>query len=105
MVAKLRAQNAPTINGDYVCIIHPYVAYDLMRDPEWVDAHKYAAPENLYTGEIGKMCGVRFVQSTEAEIDKAHQASRQVSRYFTVCLSATEHTALQRLPEEGFRLS
>lgn len=70
VVAKLRAQNAPTINGDYVCIIHPYVAYDLMRDPEWVDAHKYAAPENLYTGEIGKMCGVRFVQSTEAKIDK-----------------------------------
>ena len=70
VVAKLRAQNAPTIGGDYVCIIHPYVAYDLMRDPEWIDAHKYATPENLYTGEIGKMAGVRFVQSTEAKIDK-----------------------------------
>ena len=70
VVAKLRAQNAPTIGGDYVCIIHPYVAYDLMRDPEWIDAHKYAAPENLYTGEIGKLAGVRFVQSTEAKIDK-----------------------------------
>lgn len=70
VVAKLRAQNAPTIGGDYVCIIHPYVAYDLMRDPEWIDAHKYAAPENLYTGEIGKLVGVRFVQSTEAKIDK-----------------------------------
>ena len=51
-VAKLRAQNAPTINGKYVGIIHPYVAYDLMRDPEWIDAHKYAQPENLYQGEI-----------------------------------------------------
>lgn len=70
VVAKLRAQNAPTIGGDYVCIIHPYVAYDLMRDPEWIDAHKYATSENLYTGEIGKMAGVRFVQSTEAKIDK-----------------------------------
>ena len=70
VVAKLRAQNAPTIGGDYVCIIHPYVAYDLMRDPEWIDAHKYATPENLYTGEIGKIAGVRFVQSTEAKIDK-----------------------------------
>lgn len=67
-VAKLRANNAPTINGDYVAIIHPYVAYDLMRDPEWIDAHKYAQPDNLYTGEIGKMAGVRFVQSTEAKI-------------------------------------
>ncbi len=67
-VAKLRAQNAPTINGKYVGIIHPYAAYDLMRDDEWIDAHKYAAPENLYEGEIGEIAGVRFVQTTEAKI-------------------------------------
>ena len=68
VVAKLRAQNAPTINGKYVAIIHPYVAYDLMRDPEWIDAHKYAKPENLYEGEIGEIAGIRFVQTTEAKI-------------------------------------
>lgn len=68
VVAKLRANNAPTIDGDYVAIIHPYVAYDLMRDPEWIDAHKYAQPENLYAGEIGKVAGVRFVQTTEAKV-------------------------------------
>lgn len=68
VVAKLRAQNAPTINGKYVAIIHPYVAYDLMRDPEWLDAHKYTKSENLYEGEIGEIAGVRFVQSSEAKI-------------------------------------
>ena len=68
VVAKLRAQNAPTIGGKYVAIIHPYVAYDLMRDPEWQDAHKYAKPENLYEGEIGEVAGVRFVQTSEAKI-------------------------------------
>ena len=68
VVAKLRAQNAPTINGKYVAIIHPYVAYDLMRDPEWIDAHKYAKPENLFEGEIGEVAGIRFVQTTEAKI-------------------------------------
>ena len=68
VVAKLRAQNAPTIGGKYVAIIHPYVAYDLMRDPEWIDAHKYCKPENLYEGEIGEVAGVRFVQTTEAKI-------------------------------------
>ena len=67
-VAFLRAQNAPTIGGDYVAIIHPYAAYDLMRDPEWIDSHKYAAPENLFVGEIGKVAGVRFVQTSEAAI-------------------------------------
>jgi N4-gp56 family major capsid protein len=68
VVAKLRAQNAPTIGGKYVAIIHPYVAYDIMRDPEWIDAHKYSNPTNLYEGEIGEIAGVRFVQTTEAKI-------------------------------------
>ena len=70
VVAKLRAQNAPTIDGKYVAIIHPYVAYDLMRDPEWVSAHKYADPKKLFEGEIGELAGVRFVQTTEAKIFK-----------------------------------
>ena len=69
-VATLKKNNVPTFNGDYVAIIHPYVAYDLQRDPEWIDAHKYAQPENLFTGEIGKVAGVRFVESTEAKVWK-----------------------------------
>ena len=68
VVAKLRGQNAPTINGKYVAIIHPYVAYDLMRDPEWIDAHKYTNSTALFEGEIGEIAGVRFVQTTEAKI-------------------------------------
>ena len=68
VVAKLKAQNAPKINGKYVAIIHPYVAYSLMRDPEWIDAHKYSAAENLFNGEIGEIAGVRFVETTEAKI-------------------------------------
>ena len=69
-VAKLRANNVPTINGKYVAIIHPYVAYDLMRDPEWVNAHQYAQPRELYEGEIGEIAGVRFVETSEAKIWK-----------------------------------
>lgn len=68
VVAKLRGQNAPTIGGKYVAIIHPYVAYDLMRDPEWIEAHKYTNPTNLYEGEIGEIAGVRFVETTEAKV-------------------------------------
>ena len=68
VVAFLKKNNAPKINGSYVAIIHPYVAYDLMSDPEWIDAHKYANPENIYEGEIGKIAGVRFVESSEAKV-------------------------------------
>ena len=68
VVAKLKGQNAPRINGKYVAIIHPYVAYALMRDPEWVHAHTYGGTTNLFTGEIGEIAGVRFVETTEAKI-------------------------------------
>jgi N4-gp56 family major capsid protein len=68
VVAILKKNNAPKINGDYVAVIHPYVAYDLMSDPNWVEAHKYATPDNIYEGEIGKIAGVRFVETSEAKI-------------------------------------
>lgn len=68
VVAFLKKNNAPKIDGSYVAIIHPYAAHDLMSDPEWIDAHKYAQPENLYEGEIGKIAGVRFVETSEAYV-------------------------------------
>ena len=67
-VAIMKKNNAPKINGDYVAIVHPFVAYDLMSDEAWIDAHKYATPDNIYEGEIGKIAGVRFVESSEAKI-------------------------------------
>lgn len=68
VVAKMRGDNVPKIDGYYVGIIHPYVAHDLMNDDAWEEYHKYAEPENLYSGEIGRIAGVRFVESTEAKI-------------------------------------
>ena len=66
--AQLAAMNAEPIDDCFVAIVHPYVAYDLMRNEEWIDSHKYATPENIYKGEIGKMGGIRFIESSEAKI-------------------------------------
>jgi N4-gp56 family major capsid protein len=60
----LKTQNAPKIDGSYVAIIHPDVAYDFMRDDEWIDVHKYSATTEIFEGEIGKLGGVRFVETT-----------------------------------------
>lgn len=68
VVAWLKKNNAKMIDGSFVAIVHPFVAYDLMSDPAWIDAHKYATPENIYEGEIGKIAGVRFVETSEAKI-------------------------------------
>lgn len=66
--AQLAAMNADTIEGSFVAIIHPYTAYDLMASREWIESHKYASPEHIFRGEIGKIGNVRFVVSTEAKV-------------------------------------
>ena len=68
VVAFLRAQNTPTIDGYYIAIIHPYAAYDIKRDPRWRKPHEYSDTKNIYSGEIGEYGGVRFVDTSEAKI-------------------------------------
>ena len=65
---ELKKMNAPTFDGKYVCIIHPSVAFDLRQDEAWIAAHQYAAATELFSGEIGELHGVRFVETTEAKI-------------------------------------
>ena len=79
----LKTQNAPKINGDYVAIIHPDVSYDIMSDVNWIDSVKYTTSEKLFNGEIGKISGVRFVESTEAKIFHAEDLTAG-ARNFTV---------------------
>ena len=66
--AQLGAMNADPIGDSYIVIIHPYAAYDIKKDPNWVEAHKYASPEEIFEGEIGKINNVRFVETSEAKI-------------------------------------
>ena len=72
LVAKaataLKKMNAPKFDGKYICIIHPSVAFDLRQDEAWLAAHQYAAATELFSGEIGELHGVRFVETTEAKI-------------------------------------
>ena len=67
-VRLLKNQNAEKINNDWVAIIHPDIAYDLTNDPAWKDVKTYSDPDDWYEGEIGKIFGVRFVETTEAKI-------------------------------------
>ena len=83
----LKTQKAKKINGYFVAIIHPDVAYDLMRSAEWVSANQYAGSTALFEGEIGRMAGIRFVETTEAKIfEKAGAGGKDV--YATLVLGA-----------------
>ena len=64
---QLKVMNAEPVDDCYVAIIHPDISYDLTNDPEWKYPHQYVDTKEIYSGEIGKIGGVRFVETTEAK--------------------------------------
>lgn len=94
-VRTLKNNKAKKINGYYVGIIHPDVAYDLMGDDDWVSASEYAGSTQIFEGEIGKIHGVRFVETTEAKIFhapnlKGETRTLTVSSYSNKVITITE---------------
>ena len=67
-VTKLKKDRVPTINGKYYAVIHPSVAFDLRHSDGWMEAHKYASPEEIFNGEIGELHGCRFIENVFAPI-------------------------------------
>ena len=80
----LKKNKAPKINGSYVALIHPSVAYDLRNSDEWKEYHKYNDVAPIFKGEIGELHGVRFIESNNAKIWK----NGDVSVYATLFLGA-----------------
>ena len=67
-VTILKKNRVPRINGRYYAVIHPSVAHDLRECEGWIEAHKYAAPDELFNGEIGELHGVRFIEDVFAPV-------------------------------------
>ena len=86
--AQLGAMNADPIGDSYIAIIHPYAAYDLKTCKEFVEAHKYADPETMYRGEIGKLGNIRFVETSEAKIWKDTTCPSGLAVFGTLVLGA-----------------
>ena len=86
-VRFLKNQNAEKIDGAYVAIIHPDCAYDLMSDPAWRYPHQYSDSTAIFEGEIGKIEGVRFIESTEAKVFHAEDLAENM-RALTVSAAA-----------------
>lgn len=66
--AKARMFSENGRKPHFICICSPEATYDLQSDPNWQDVSKYSNAEQIYSGEIGRMFGVVFVESTEAKI-------------------------------------
>ena len=68
-VRALRNANAKPMEGPYfIGLVSPTVAYDLMNDTLWEDVSKYNGGTAIMKGEIGKLCGVRFIETTNNKV-------------------------------------
>ena len=89
-VTRLKKQKAPTIDGKYVAVIHPSVAYDLRSDPAWINYHQYDASTEIFTGEIGELHGVRFVESPMAPCMVGKPLFSETQRWLTLSAYAAD---------------
>lgn len=65
IVDWLRSNNIPPYDGeDYVGIFSVNALRTIQRDGAWQDAAKYGDPERLFSGEVGRIAGVRCVRET-----------------------------------------
>jgi len=67
----LSRNDAQKVGGSWIAVIHPDAVYDLQGDTTtggWIDANKYTSPNanKLMTGEIGKLMGTRFLETSNA---------------------------------------
>ena len=80
-VRTLKKNKAPQFvrNGKshYIAIVGPETTYDLQSDPLWQDVSKYANAEQIFDGEIGKLFGVVFVETSEPMVFHAESLSAQ----------------------------
>lgn len=81
LVRKLKNANAKRFSdGFYHMIVDPDIAYDLMSDSAWVDVSKYARPEQMVKGELGKMHGMKFYETTNLNVvDSSDTAQSKIS--------------------------
>lgn len=64
-IEVLATNNAPKYANLYwICFVHPHQSRDLRDDSAWINASNYGAPEQLFTGEIGRIDDTRFIETT-----------------------------------------
>ena len=93
----------------FVCICSPDSTYDLQNDPLWQDVSKYSNAEQIYSGEIGRLFGVVFVESTEAKVyrqivwNRVKQAASTATNQIQLRNASTEEQ-IKYLSKAGNRI-
>ena len=71
MAHNLAVRRVPLVANSYVCLCHPSVVYDIRNDALWLAADQYAGSTKIFTGEVGSLHGVRFIETQNAVLFNA----------------------------------
>ena len=110
----LATNNAPKYQGaSWICFVHPHQSRTLRDDPAWINASNYGAPDQLFTGEIGRIDDTRFIETTlmcngaSATSDPSHKnelktgvSSNQTNVYQAVIFGDNYYAVAFGLPVE-----
>lgn len=80
----------------FICICSPEATYDLQNDEMWKNVSAYSNSEAVYSGEIGRLYGVVFVESTEAKV-----FTESVSNAVNANTSSSKNFVLKNAPTEA----
>lgn len=95
----LRRRNAMGRDGNdqFIALIHPDVAVDIMSNAGWLNPHQYVDTTNIYRAEIGTYLGSRFITTPRATVVADGTASAKVYRTYFLgsqgLVEATVHDA------------
>jgi N4-gp56 family major capsid protein len=84
----LRRRNAHGRDGadQFVGIIHPDVAANVLSDTGWLNPHSYVDTQNIYQAELGSYLGVRWI--TSPNCTKGSDGASGAAVYRTYVLGA-----------------
>ena len=80
----------------FVCICSPEATFDLQEDELWRNVSSYSNSEAIYSGEIGRLFGVVFVESTEAKV-----YSQTVLNAVNASTTSSSSFVLKRTPSDA----
>ena len=69
-VTVLKNKKALPVQGDdYITVVPPAIAYDLVQHTKWEEPSKYAGAKQIFKRELGRLYGTRYVEHTQPWIE------------------------------------
>lgn len=98
IVDMLQVNNVEPYDGtDYICIGSIMAISALMGAPDWVSAAQYGDPERLFSGEVGRFYGCRFIKENNCLCNTSGTGADQGEAIFFGADACMEGVAI---PEE-----